>query len=291
VRSSGGSSALADSGICRCRRGRREDRGRRALRLCSLPPAWSLRRPRLARWLLLPQQCGCGHADAARRRRETRDDLRPRHPLPKRNCCACASPGRHRLLLATRVAGRQRRLADGRSARQGRAGHRVQAASRRRALPRGGRGGARRRRAGRRSRSCCRLATARCRPTRTELGSPTVGLAGIGASSETRCCRCAPSRRAATRRARWRSAATRSPPACLEESANEWSRALPSTLGRARRTRSRERFGVCREIALHKREHGIPMRQPGRVQEVRARDLFRGAEAGFHRTSRRRCSS
>jgi len=39
-----------------------------------------------------------------------------------------------------------------------------------------------------------------------------------------------------------------------------------------------ERFDVCREIALHKREHGIPMMQPGRVEEVRARYLARGAE-------------
>jgi chorismate mutase len=39
-----------------------------------------------------------------------------------------------------------------------------------------------------------------------------------------------------------------------------------------------ERFEVCREIALYKREHGIPMMQPGRVEEVRARYLERGAE-------------
>ena len=39
-----------------------------------------------------------------------------------------------------------------------------------------------------------------------------------------------------------------------------------------------ERFEVCREIALHKREHGIPMMQPGRVEQVRARYLQRGAE-------------
>lgn len=46
-----------------------------------------------------------------------------------------------------------------------------------------------------------------------------------------------------------------------------------------------ERFAVCREIALHKREHGIAMMQPGRVAEVRARYLARGREvdlpAGF----------
>jgi chorismate mutase len=38
------------------------------------------------------------------------------------------------------------------------------------------------------------------------------------------------------------------------------------------------RFEVCREVALHKREHGIPMMQPDRVAEVRARYLERGAE-------------
>jgi chorismate mutase len=40
-----------------------------------------------------------------------------------------------------------------------------------------------------------------------------------------------------------------------------------------------ERFQVCREIALFKHEHDIPMMQPGRVQEVRARYLARGAQA------------
>ncbi len=39
-----------------------------------------------------------------------------------------------------------------------------------------------------------------------------------------------------------------------------------------------ERFEICREIALHKRAHGIPMMQPGRVAEVRSRYLDRGAE-------------
>ncbi|HTR89746.1 MAG TPA: chorismate mutase [Solirubrobacteraceae bacterium] len=39
-----------------------------------------------------------------------------------------------------------------------------------------------------------------------------------------------------------------------------------------------ERFRICREIAGYKREHGIPMMQPGRVAEVRARYLARGAE-------------
>jgi chorismate mutase len=39
-----------------------------------------------------------------------------------------------------------------------------------------------------------------------------------------------------------------------------------------------ERFQICREIALYKREHEIPMMQPGRVAEVRARYLARGAE-------------
>jgi 4-amino-4-deoxychorismate mutase len=40
-----------------------------------------------------------------------------------------------------------------------------------------------------------------------------------------------------------------------------------------------ERFETCREIALYKRAHGIPMMQPERVVEVRSRYLARGAEA------------
>jgi chorismate mutase len=40
-----------------------------------------------------------------------------------------------------------------------------------------------------------------------------------------------------------------------------------------------ERFEICREVALHKSAHGIPMMQPDRVEEVRARYLARGAEA------------
>ncbi|HEX4838129.1 MAG TPA: chorismate mutase [Solirubrobacteraceae bacterium] len=39
-----------------------------------------------------------------------------------------------------------------------------------------------------------------------------------------------------------------------------------------------ERFDVCREVACHKREHGIPMMQPERVAHVRERYLARGAE-------------
>jgi chorismate mutase len=39
-----------------------------------------------------------------------------------------------------------------------------------------------------------------------------------------------------------------------------------------------ERFDICREIALHKSAHGIPMMQPDRVVEVRERYLSRGAE-------------
>lgn len=39
-----------------------------------------------------------------------------------------------------------------------------------------------------------------------------------------------------------------------------------------------ERFAICREIALYKREHDIPMMQPGRVEQVRARYLAGGAE-------------
>jgi chorismate mutase-like protein len=39
-----------------------------------------------------------------------------------------------------------------------------------------------------------------------------------------------------------------------------------------------ERFEICREIAHYKRAHGVPMMQPGRVAEVRARYLARGSE-------------
>jgi 4-amino-4-deoxychorismate mutase len=39
-----------------------------------------------------------------------------------------------------------------------------------------------------------------------------------------------------------------------------------------------ERFEICREVAHHKSERGIPMMQPDRVAEVRARYLARGAE-------------
>ena len=39
-----------------------------------------------------------------------------------------------------------------------------------------------------------------------------------------------------------------------------------------------ERFEVCREVAEYKSEHDIPMMQPERVAEVRARYLARGAE-------------
>jgi chorismate mutase len=42
-----------------------------------------------------------------------------------------------------------------------------------------------------------------------------------------------------------------------------------------------ERFEICREVAVHKSEHQIPMMQPDRVEAVRARYLARGAEAGL----------
>jgi 4-amino-4-deoxychorismate mutase len=42
-----------------------------------------------------------------------------------------------------------------------------------------------------------------------------------------------------------------------------------------------ERFEVCREIARYKRAEEIPMMQPERVAQVRARYLERGAEAGL----------
>jgi chorismate mutase-like protein len=42
-----------------------------------------------------------------------------------------------------------------------------------------------------------------------------------------------------------------------------------------------ERFEVCREIAHYKQAHDIPMMQPSRVAEVRARYLARGAEVNL----------
>jgi chorismate mutase len=39
-----------------------------------------------------------------------------------------------------------------------------------------------------------------------------------------------------------------------------------------------ERFGICREVAIYKSEHEIPMMQPDRVRIVRERYLARGAE-------------
>jgi chorismate mutase-like protein len=42
-----------------------------------------------------------------------------------------------------------------------------------------------------------------------------------------------------------------------------------------------ERFEICREVARFKASEGIPMMQPQRVEEVRARYLARGAEAGL----------
>ncbi|MBK5219838.1 MAG: chorismate mutase [Thermoleophilia bacterium] len=39
-----------------------------------------------------------------------------------------------------------------------------------------------------------------------------------------------------------------------------------------------ERFEICREVAVYKSEHEIPMMQPDRVKVVRERYLARGAE-------------
>ncbi len=39
-----------------------------------------------------------------------------------------------------------------------------------------------------------------------------------------------------------------------------------------------ERLQICREVAVYKSEHGIPMMQPDRVKIVRERYLARGAE-------------
>jgi chorismate mutase len=42
-----------------------------------------------------------------------------------------------------------------------------------------------------------------------------------------------------------------------------------------------ERFDICREVALYKSEHEIPMMQPDRVVEVRNRYLVRGVEVNL----------
>jgi len=42
-----------------------------------------------------------------------------------------------------------------------------------------------------------------------------------------------------------------------------------------------ERLDICREVAVYKSEHEIPMMQPDRVEIVRERYLSRGAEAGL----------
>jgi chorismate mutase len=39
-----------------------------------------------------------------------------------------------------------------------------------------------------------------------------------------------------------------------------------------------ERLQICREVAVYKSAHGIPMMQPDRVKVVRERYLARGAE-------------
>jgi chorismate mutase len=42
-----------------------------------------------------------------------------------------------------------------------------------------------------------------------------------------------------------------------------------------------ERLQICREVAVYKSEHEIPMMQPQRVKVVRDRYLARGAEHGL----------
>lgn len=42
-----------------------------------------------------------------------------------------------------------------------------------------------------------------------------------------------------------------------------------------------ERLDICREVAVYKHEHAIPMMQPDRVKLVRERYLARGAEVGL----------
>lgn len=42
-----------------------------------------------------------------------------------------------------------------------------------------------------------------------------------------------------------------------------------------------ERLEICREVAVYKHQHEIPMMQPERVKLVRERYLARGAEANL----------
>lgn len=42
-----------------------------------------------------------------------------------------------------------------------------------------------------------------------------------------------------------------------------------------------ERLDICREVAVYKHQHEIPMMQPDRVKLVRERYLARGAELGL----------
>jgi chorismate mutase len=42
-----------------------------------------------------------------------------------------------------------------------------------------------------------------------------------------------------------------------------------------------ERFEICRQVAHYKSAHEIPMMQPDRVKEVRARYLARGDQANL----------
>ncbi len=42
-----------------------------------------------------------------------------------------------------------------------------------------------------------------------------------------------------------------------------------------------ERFEICREVAHYKRTNDVPMMQPDRVAEVRARYMSRGAEVNL----------
>lgn len=43
-----------------------------------------------------------------------------------------------------------------------------------------------------------------------------------------------------------------------------------------------KRFEICRQVALFKREHGIPMMQPARVEEVKARSAAIASRHGVN---------
>lgn len=60
----------------------------------------------------------------------------------------------------------------------------------------------------------------------------------------------------------------------FRKSLNDIDRKIVSLLG--------ERYALCRDIGLYKKENGIPMMQPSRVEEVKARCASLAAEHGVN---------